>query len=94
MTGRTSTARPGSRFLRAALPLAAVSLAVAACGSGGSAGGSGGSAGPIAIGFESVHGTLEDVPIKTFAAVPPWGTLPYGTWRQEFIADSVGQPHP
>ncbi|MGE5133332.1 MAG: ABC transporter substrate-binding protein [Gemmatimonadota bacterium] len=43
---------------------------------------------------EKVHGTLEDVPVKTFAAVPPWGTLPYSAWRQEFIADSVGQPHP
>ena len=51
MTGRTSTARPGSRLLRAALPLAAVPLAVAACGSGASAGGSGSSAGPSAIGY-------------------------------------------
>src|ERR1700753_3931607 len=25
---------------------------------------------------ESVHGTLEDVPIKTYPDVEPWGTLP------------------
>ncbi len=28
---------------------------------------------------ESVHGTLEDVPIKTYPDVEPWGTLPYRT---------------
>ncbi len=41
---------------------------------------------------ESVHGTLEDVPIKTYPDVEPWGTLPYRTWRQEFTADSTGRP--
>lgn len=41
---------------------------------------------------EDVHGTLEDVPVRTYAAVPPWGTLPYRTWVQEFTRDSVGQP--
>jgi hypothetical protein len=41
---------------------------------------------------ESVHGTLEDVPIKTDPDVEPWGTLPYQTWRQEFTADSTGRP--
>lgn len=41
---------------------------------------------------ESVHGTLEDVPIKTYPGVEPWGTLPYHTWRQEFTADSTGRP--
>ena len=39
---------------------------------------------------ESVHGTLEDVPIKTYPDVEPWGTLPYRTWLQEFTADSTG----
>jgi branched-chain amino acid transport system substrate-binding protein len=42
----------------------------------------------------SVHGTLEDVPIKTYQSVPPWGTLPLRTWEQEFKADSVGRPRP
>ncbi len=41
---------------------------------------------------ENVHGTLEDVPIKTYASVQPWGTLPYKTWVQEFTTDSVGRP--
>jgi branched-chain amino acid transport system substrate-binding protein len=41
---------------------------------------------------ENVHGTLENVPIKVYANVPPWGTLPYKTWVQEFTADSVGRP--
>jgi branched-chain amino acid transport system substrate-binding protein len=41
---------------------------------------------------ENVQGTLEDVPIKTYQSVSPWGTLPYQTWAQEFKADSVGQP--
>jgi branched-chain amino acid transport system substrate-binding protein len=43
---------------------------------------------------ENVHGTLEDVPIKTYPSVQPWGTLPYQTWVKEFTADSVGQPSP
>ena len=42
---------------------------------------------------EKVHGTLEDVPIRTYPATPPWGTLPYRTWVAEFTANSVGQPH-
>ena len=41
---------------------------------------------------ENVHGTLENVPIKVYANVPPWGTLPYKTWVQEFTTDSVGRP--
>jgi hypothetical protein len=32
------------------------------------------------------------VPIKTYHSVPPWGTLSYQTWAQEFKADSVGHP--
>lgn len=39
---------------------------------------------------ESVHGILEDVPIKTYPDVEPWGTLPHRTWLQEFTADSTG----
>ena len=39
---------------------------------------------------ESVHGTLEDVPTKTYPDVEPWGTLPHRTWLQEFTADSTG----
>jgi branched-chain amino acid transport system substrate-binding protein len=41
---------------------------------------------------ESVHGTLEDVPIKTYPNVEPWGSLPYRTWLQEFTTDSTGRP--
>lgn len=41
---------------------------------------------------ENVQGTLEDVPIKTYRSVSPWGTLPYQAWAQEFKIDSVGQP--
>ena len=43
---------------------------------------------------ENVNGTLEDVPIKTYPAVLPWGTLPYQTWVKEFTTDSVGRPSP
>jgi branched-chain amino acid transport system substrate-binding protein len=43
---------------------------------------------------ESVHGTLEDVPIKTYPAVQPWGTLPYQTWVAEYTANSAGRPSP
>jgi branched-chain amino acid transport system substrate-binding protein len=41
---------------------------------------------------ENVHGTLSDVPIKTYTSVLPWGTLPYATWQAEYRTDSVGQP--
>jgi branched-chain amino acid transport system substrate-binding protein len=43
---------------------------------------------------ERVHGTIEDVPIKTYQSAPPWGTLPYRAWLQVLSADSVGQPSP
>ncbi len=43
---------------------------------------------------EDVNGTLEDVPIKTYPSVQPWATLPYKTWAQVFVTDSVGQPSP
>ena len=35
---------------------------------------------------ENVHGTLEDVPIKTYPNVQPWGTLPYQTWLAEYTS--------
>jgi len=43
---------------------------------------------------ENSGGQLRDVPIKTYPAVQPWGTLPYRTWLQEFTADSTGRPSP
>jgi branched-chain amino acid transport system substrate-binding protein len=41
---------------------------------------------------EKVNGTMEDVPIKTYANVLPWGTLPYQTWVSEYTANSVAPP--
>jgi branched-chain amino acid transport system substrate-binding protein len=41
---------------------------------------------------ENVNGTPENVPVKTYASVPPWGTLPYSVWQQEYAADSKGAP--
>ncbi len=41
---------------------------------------------------ENVNGTLENVPIKTYADVPPWGTLPYSVWQAEYAKDSTGAP--
>jgi len=41
---------------------------------------------------EDVNGTLENVPIKTYANVPPWGTLPYKVWQAEYATDSTGAP--
>jgi hypothetical protein len=41
---------------------------------------------------ENVNGTMEDVPIKTYTAVQPWGTLPYKVWAAEFSTDSTGRP--
>jgi branched-chain amino acid transport system substrate-binding protein len=43
---------------------------------------------------EKVNGTLEDVPIKTYTAVQPWGTLPYKTWLAEYTKDSTGRAQP
>jgi branched-chain amino acid transport system substrate-binding protein len=40
----------------------------------------------------NVNGTLENVPIKTWNAVPPWGTLSYSSWLSAFRADSTGPP--
>ena len=41
---------------------------------------------------ENVNGTLENVPIKTYANLPPWGTLPYAVWQAEYAKDSTGAP--
>ena len=41
---------------------------------------------------ENVNGTPENVPIKTYASVPPWGTLPYAVWQAEYAKDSTGAP--
>jgi branched-chain amino acid transport system substrate-binding protein len=41
---------------------------------------------------ENVSGTLEDVPIKTYANVLPWGTLPYAVWQKEYATDSTSAP--
>jgi hypothetical protein len=43
---------------------------------------------------EKVNGTLEDVPIKTYPNVQPWGTLPYKTWLAEYTKDSTGRAAP
>jgi branched-chain amino acid transport system substrate-binding protein len=43
---------------------------------------------------EKVNGTMEDVPIKTYANVLPWATLPYQTWVSEYTANSVAPPGP
>jgi branched-chain amino acid transport system substrate-binding protein len=43
---------------------------------------------------EKVNGTMEDVPIKTYANVLPWATLPYQTWVSEYTANSVAPPSP
>jgi branched-chain amino acid transport system substrate-binding protein len=41
---------------------------------------------------EDVNGTLENVRIKTYPTVPPWGTLPYSVWQAEYAKDSTGAP--
>jgi branched-chain amino acid transport system substrate-binding protein len=41
---------------------------------------------------ENVNGTLENVPVKTYANLPPWGTLPYAVWQAEYAKDSTGAP--
>jgi branched-chain amino acid transport system substrate-binding protein len=40
----------------------------------------------------NVNGTLENVPFKTWTAVPPWGTLSYSSWLSAFQTDSHGPP--
>jgi branched-chain amino acid transport system substrate-binding protein len=41
---------------------------------------------------ESVHGTLRNVPILTFSAVPPWGTLTRAEWEPIFAKTAVSPP--
>lgn len=41
---------------------------------------------------ESVHGTLRNVPVLTFAAVPPWGTLTRAEWEPIFAKTAVSPP--
>jgi branched-chain amino acid transport system substrate-binding protein len=41
---------------------------------------------------ESVHGTLRNVPIRTFPAVPPWGTLSKAEWEPVFAKTAVSPP--
>ncbi|HEY9241664.1 MAG TPA: ABC transporter substrate-binding protein [Streptosporangiaceae bacterium] len=41
---------------------------------------------------ESVHGTLRNVPILTFSAVPPWGTLTKADWAPIFARTAVSPP--
>ena len=41
---------------------------------------------------ESVHGALRNVPIETFASVPPWGTLSQASWQPLFAKTAVGPP--
>ena len=41
---------------------------------------------------ESVHGTLRNVPILTFPAVPPWGTLTRAEWEPIFAKTAVSPP--
>jgi branched-chain amino acid transport system substrate-binding protein len=41
---------------------------------------------------ESVHGSLRNVPILTFPAVPPWGTLTKAEWEPIFAKTAVSPP--
>lgn len=41
---------------------------------------------------ETVKGHLEDVAIKTFRNVKPWGPLPYTSWFNAFKTDSTSAP--
>lgn len=44
---------------------------------------------------EKVHGTLRNVPIKTYKAVPPWGLgISKSTWLAIFAKESAGPPTP
>jgi branched-chain amino acid transport system substrate-binding protein len=43
---------------------------------------------------ETVNGKLEDVPIRTFANVKPWGPLSYDSWLKAFTSDSTSPPSP
>jgi len=41
---------------------------------------------------ESVHGTPRNVPVVTFPAVPPWGTLSKAEWQPIFARTAVSPP--
>jgi branched-chain amino acid transport system substrate-binding protein len=41
---------------------------------------------------EKVHGTMRNVPVMTFPAVPPWGTLARAAWQPVFTKTSLGPP--
>jgi len=41
---------------------------------------------------KSVNGELRNVPIKTYAKLPPWGPLSESEWRTLFEKDSSGRP--
>jgi hypothetical protein len=41
---------------------------------------------------ESVNGALRNVPVTTFTAVPPWGTLTQAAWQPIFAKTSVSPP--
>ena len=43
---------------------------------------------------KNVNGTLQNVPIKTYPVLQPWGTLPYQVWAAEYAKNSVGRPLP
>jgi hypothetical protein len=41
---------------------------------------------------ENVGGTMRNVPVLTFTAVPPWGTLTHAEWAPIFAKTSVSPP--
>jgi hypothetical protein len=41
---------------------------------------------------KQVAGVLRNVPIKTYTAVKPWGSLSQSTWEANFRKDSTGRP--
>ena len=44
---------------------------------------------------EKVDGTLRNVPVKTYTAVPPWGLgISKSTWTTLFAKESSGPPSP
>ena len=41
---------------------------------------------------KQVAGALRNVPIKTYTAVKPWGSLSQSAWESNFRKDSAGRP--
>ena len=41
---------------------------------------------------KQVGGVLRNVPVKTYTAVKPWGSLSQSVWEAEFRKDSAGRP--